>query len=184
VSRNAGQPELDLEETHVASGDELHLPAVARLYFKQAGARRYKRASTQKGPGEGLCLVSLAEAAVRRATARGDEAVRRADAACEREEQLRVLLREATAKLRGQEVAAAPPSSQAPIDARCGPKADLDVKSLARDAGFRLFGDKIVAADGAVSGNATQSVARLVALTRTEDSKAGQRLAERTIDPA
>lgn len=42
------------------------LPVVARLYYSGTGHRRYKRASTQSGPGEPLCFVSVAEEWLRR----------------------------------------------------------------------------------------------------------------------
>lgn len=37
------------------------LPIVARLYYTGIGSKRYRRASTQSGPGEPLCFVSVAE---------------------------------------------------------------------------------------------------------------------------
>ena len=39
---------------------------------------------------------------------------------------------------------------------------------LAREAGFRVFGAKVVAADNGSSGDATESVARLIAAVRAE----------------
>lgn len=47
----------------------IDLPTVARLYYSGTGARRYKRASTQSGPGEPLCFKSTAEEAIRRVVA-------------------------------------------------------------------------------------------------------------------
>ena len=46
------------------------LPVVARLYYGGSPQRRYRRASTQAGPGEPLCFVSVAEAWLRRKDAR------------------------------------------------------------------------------------------------------------------
>ena len=46
------------------------LPVVARLYYTGHGSRRYKRASTQNGPGEPLSFTSVAEEAVRRELAK------------------------------------------------------------------------------------------------------------------
>lgn len=65
------------------------LPAVARLYYTGVGARRYKRASTQNGPGEPLCFVSLAEEALRRQRAQMQvviETLRAELAMCPRDE--------------------------------------------------------------------------------------------------
>lgn len=42
------------------------LPAVARLYTTGI-SRRYRRASTQPGPGEALCLLSAAKACIEHA---------------------------------------------------------------------------------------------------------------------
>lgn len=56
-------------KTISASPRETELPVVARLYTTGIG-RRYRRASTQPGPGEALCTVSSAEAAVRAAVSR------------------------------------------------------------------------------------------------------------------
>lgn len=41
------------------------LQAVARLYYTGVGSKRYKRASTQQGPGEPLCFLTVAQYAVR-----------------------------------------------------------------------------------------------------------------------
>lgn len=46
------------------------LPTVARLYYSGTSGRRYKRASTQPGPGEPLCFKSTAEQHVRWAVQR------------------------------------------------------------------------------------------------------------------
>ena len=42
---------------------------MARLYYTGLGSRRYRRASTQNGPGEPLCFKSTAEAALARQAA-------------------------------------------------------------------------------------------------------------------
>lgn len=46
------------------------LAAVARLYYTGSSTRRYRRASTQDGPGEPLCLKSLAIEVARREAAK------------------------------------------------------------------------------------------------------------------
>ncbi len=48
------------------SPEELGIPAVARLYYTGMSHRRYRRASTQKGPGEPLCFQSAAIYAIKR----------------------------------------------------------------------------------------------------------------------
>lgn len=53
------------------------IPTVARLYYTGVGSRRYKRASTQSGPGEPLCFKSTAQEAVRRAVVAERAEVRR-----------------------------------------------------------------------------------------------------------
>ena len=42
------------------------IPTVARLYYTGLGSRRYKRASTQNGPGEPLVHRSHVEQELRR----------------------------------------------------------------------------------------------------------------------
>jgi hypothetical protein len=48
----------------------------------------------------------------------------------------------------------------------------MDIKELAKAAGFRVFADKIVAADEGSSGLATESVARLIALVQKQEAQA------------
>lgn len=40
---------------------------------------------------------------------------------------------------------------------------------MAKDAGFRVFGDKIVAADNGISGDASQSIERFAALVAAKE---------------
>ena len=51
-------------------------------------------------------------------------------------------------------------------------KMGMDIKELAKAAGFRVFGDKIVAADEGSSGLATESVTRLIALVQEKEAQA------------
>lgn len=51
-------------------------------------------------------------------------------------------------------------------------------EELAREAGFKVFGSKIVAGDGGSSGLATDSVARLIALARAEGMEAAAKVCE------
>lgn len=44
-----------------------------------------------------------------------------------------------------------------------------DIERMAREAGFRIFGHKIVAADDGISGQATQAVERFAALVRAQE---------------
>lgn len=43
-----------------------------------------------------------------------------------------------------------------------------DIERMAREAGFRIFGHKIVAADDGISGQATQALERFAALVRAQ----------------
>ena len=52
--------------TDPREGDADGLHAVARLYYTGMGHRRYRRASTQAGPGEPLCFLSVALEAISR----------------------------------------------------------------------------------------------------------------------
>lgn len=45
---------------------QVRLPTVARLYYRRYGDKRYTRASVRRGPGEPLCLVSVAVAEAER----------------------------------------------------------------------------------------------------------------------
>ena len=55
-----------LMSTDPREGDADGLHAVARLYYTGMGHRRYRRASTQAGPGEPLCFLSVAREAISR----------------------------------------------------------------------------------------------------------------------
>ncbi|MGI4815888.1 MAG: hypothetical protein ACRYG5_10025 [Janthinobacterium lividum] len=53
---------MTAQKEELPVGDDLMaIPVVARLYYSGMGERRYRRASTQAGPGEPLCFVSTAK---------------------------------------------------------------------------------------------------------------------------
>jgi hypothetical protein len=60
-------PQDEPAEAIAVGDDGLH--TVARLYYTGMGSRRYRRASTQDGPGEPLCFLSTAKAALARVRA-------------------------------------------------------------------------------------------------------------------